>query len=166
LKLSGIIVIDDVVKEEFNILMQPFEGQVVEKEALAVNKITIADIKKFDRPDAAYDKFVAILSKYVDRMDKKDKFHIFGYNLIAFDVPFLRKFFENNGDPYFNSYVWHPPIDVQNLAGTFLMDVRHQMPNFKQGTAARFLGVQVEGPSHESIVDIRECREMYKKMIG
>ena len=73
---------------------------------IETNNLTIEELlhdKKFVEPIKVYKSIVNIFSKYIDKFDKKDKFHFIGYNSQAFDFPFLRYWFKKCGDIYFGS---------------------------------------------------------------
>ena len=140
-QISGKVVIDGVVKEELNIHVQPNPQAIIEDEALQVAGVTREEIATYVPFNVGYGQFVSIIEKYVDRYDKSDKFFLAGYNVAAFDTPFLRGFFLQNGDKYFGSYFWSSTIDVMVLAIYALMDERAKMENFKQGTVAKQLGI-------------------------
>lgn len=109
-----------------------------------------------------YSEFVAMLAKYVDKFNKKDKFFLVGYNNAAFDNQFLRGFFLQNGDVYFGSWFWANSIDVMVLASAYLAERRPEMENFKLSTVAKFLGVSVSDDSlHNALYDIELTRAVY-----
>ena len=89
-----------------------------------------------------YVKFVNMLSKYVDKFDKKDKFFLVGYNNASFDNHFLKAFFVQNGDHYF-----------------------YEMTDFKQETVARALGIQIDSAKlHDASYDIQLTKEIYNRI--
>lgn len=109
-----------------------------------------------------YDQFINMLSKYVDRYDRYDKFFLVGYNNASFDNQFLRAWFGHNGDKYFGSWFWANSIDVMVIATPYLADRRSQMVNFKQGTVAKTLGITVEDDKlHDALYDIDICKAIY-----
>ena len=70
-----------------------------------------------------------------------------------------------NGDNYFYSWFWVNSIDVMVLATQHLMELRPDMPDFKQETVARALGIDLD-PSklHDAAYDIYLTKEIYKKL--
>ena len=103
-----------------------------------------------------------MLEKYVDKYNKKDKFFLVGYNNAAFDNPFLRGFFLQNGDQYFGSWFWSNTIDVMVLASAYLATRRPDMENFKLSTVAKTLGVNVDDESlHNALYDIRLTKAVF-----
>lgn len=162
-QISGAIEIDGVIKEEFNYLVKPFEKAIIEQEAMTIGKVTAEQISLYPPMDKVYKELNSMLSKYVDKFSKNDKFFTVGYNNASFDNQFLRAWFVQNGDKYFGSWFWSCPIDVMVLAGQHLMDKRHLMVDFKLMTVAKELGIEIdEKKLHEASYDIYLTREIYK----
>ena len=116
--------------------------------------------------EEVYKQFTQMLSKYVDKYDRNDKFFLDGYNNASFDNYFLKAFFVQNGDNYFYSWFWVNSIDVMVLATQHLLEERHKMPDFKQETVARALGIELESDKlHNASYDIYLTREIYKRLI-
>lgn len=160
-QLAGTVVIDGQVKEHFDIKMKPFDGALVEKEALEVGGKTVEQIMAYQSQEAAYREFLGILGRYVQKFDKKDKFFIVGFNNASFDNPFLREFFLRNNDKYFGSWFWSNTLDVMVFATVKLLNVRHEMENFKLKTVAATLGIEIdETKLHEGSYDIFLTREI------
>lgn len=106
-----------------------------------------------------------MLAKYVDKFDKKDKFHLVGYNNAGFDNSFLRAFFVQNGDNYFGSFFWADSIDCYVLASNLFKKKRASFENFKQMTVAKRLGIEVdESKLHDAEYDIDLCMQIYNKV--
>lgn len=164
-QIAGIIEIDGEVKESFDIRVQPFKDAIIEDEALAVASVTRDDLLLYTPFKEAYLQIIEILSKYVNKYDKTDKFFLVGYNNASFDNPFFRAFFVQNGDNYFGSWFWSNPIDVFVLAGQKLISERHLMENFQQGTVAKYLGIKVdEDRLHDAVYDIEIMMQIYNKV--
>lgn len=166
-QLSGSVVINGEVKEKFNLHVQPHPGAIIDPGALDIAGVTEEQIKAYPPMWSVYSQFVNILSKYVDRYNKSDKFFLVGYNNASFDNPFLRAWFGLNGDKYFGSWFWANSIDVMVMATPFLADVRSQMKNFRQGTVAKALGIAVDDSKlHDALYDIEICQAIYHKVCG
>ena len=73
-QLSGSIVINGEVKEKFDLRVQPHPGAVIEQGALDVAGVTQEQIMAYPPMRQVYDQFINMLSKYVDRYDRYDKF--------------------------------------------------------------------------------------------
>ena len=161
-QISGQVVIDGIVKESFDFHVQPNPKAAIEDEALAVAGVTREQIAKYPAMGTVYRQFVAMLGKYVDKYNSKDKFFLVGYNNAAFDNQFLRGFFLQNNDKFFGSWFWANSIDVMVLATVYLANKRTEMENFKLSTVAATLGVQVDGDSlHNAMYDIELTKAVF-----
>lgn len=165
-QIAGIIIINGKEKERFEINMVPNPRAVIEPEALAVSNKTVEDVTNNPTSfEDGYKKVVSILSKYVDKYDKKDKFFTLGYNNASFDDKFLRGLFLQNGDNYFGSFFWADPLDVRILAIRQLAKVRSQMENFKLMTVAKQVGVNIdESKLHDAVYDCDITYEVFKRL--
>lgn len=164
-QISGEIVIDGVSQETFNFNVCPNPNCDIEEEALKVCNVTREQILSYPPMHRVYRKFVFMLSKYVDKYNKKDKFFLIGYNNSAFDNHFLKAFFVQNGDNYFYSWFWVNSLDVMVLATQYLMEKRPDMTDFKQETVARALDIPFD-PSklHDALYDIQLTKKIYNKL--
>ena len=161
-QLSGAVVINGEIEERFNLHVQPNPQAQIEQAALDVAGVTREQIMAYPPMGVIYNQFVDILSKYVDKFNKKDKFFLVGYNNASFDNQFLRAWFIQNGDKYFGSWFWANCIDVMVMATPYLADRRTEMENFKQGTVAKALGIGVDDTKlHDALYDIEVCKAIY-----
>ena len=161
-QISGQIIIDDFIQESFDFKVCPVQGCEIEEEALKIGNVTIEQIKAYPAMKDVYLQFIEMLSKYVDKFDKKDKFFLVGYNNASFDNQFLRAWFVQNGDNYFGSWFWSNSIDVMVLASDKLMNERSMMENFKLMTVAKYLGIEIdESKLHDASYDIELTKDIY-----
>ncbi len=166
-QISGCIEVDGDVKEEFNFHVKPNPACVIEDEALEVSGVTLEQINAYPDMNVVYNQIKTMLSRYVNRYDKYDKFFLVGYNNAPFDNQFFRAFFVQNNDNYFGSYFWSSAIDVMVLAANHLKSTRHTMEDFKLKTVANTLGVTVdESKLHDALYDIYLTRAIYRKING
>lgn len=159
-QVSALIEIDGVIEDQLDFLMSPHDGAIIEDSALTVIGATRNDIAR--RPDATvvHVEFTRRLKQYVSPYDKTDKLLWVGYNA-QFDVSFMREWFARCGDNYFGSYFWWPPVDVMNLAAFVLQQERATLANFKQGTVAQHLGIEVKADAlHDGLYDVKLCRQI------
>lgn len=164
-QISGIIVIDGVEKERFNFNVQPFERAEIEDEALKVSGITRQDLLDYSPMKEVYNEIITILSKYVDKFDKTDKFHLVGYNNASFDNQFFRAFFTQCGDSYFGSWFWADTIDCMVLASNMLKHERYKLQNFQLKTVASYIGINVDDSKiHDALYDIELTKLIYKSI--
>jgi DNA polymerase-3 subunit epsilon len=161
-QISGMVVIDGVIREKFNLHVRPNPKAEIVQEALDIAGVTKEKIMEYPPMEEIYRQFVDMLSKYVDKYDRQDKFFLAGYNNASFDNQFLRAWFIQNGDKYFGSWFWSNSIDVMVLATPYLAARRAEMENFKQGTVARSLGIDVDpNRLHDALYDIEICKAIY-----
>lgn len=164
-QISGAIEIDGEIKEEFNFKVAPNPSAKIEQEALNVGGVTLELIQSYAPMKQVYGELITLLSKYVDKFDKKDKFFLCGYNNASFDNQFLRAFFVQNNDNYFGSWFWSSSIDVMVLATQHLMDARPNMVDFKLKTVAKQCGIEIdESKLHDASYDIMLTRLIYKQI--
>lgn len=164
-QISGAVVIDGQIKEVFDFKVRPNDNALIEEEALKVGNVTKEQIMAYPTMKEVYSKIITMLSKYVDKFDKKDKFHLIGYNNASFDNQFFRAFFVQNNDVYFGSWFWSDSIDVMVMASYRLRNVRHELVDFKQSTVAKFLGIEIdESKLHDAKYDIEICIKIFNML--
>jgi DNA polymerase III subunit epsilon len=154
-------VIDGEMREAFDWKVRPLRGDMVSPEACKVTGVTIEQMREFPEAPAVFAQLLALLNRYVDKFNKKDKFFFVGFNS-TFDDDFLRRFWEKNGDAYYGSWFWWPSIDVAVLAANKLGDARAEMPNFKLTTVAEYMAIKAEGSAHDAGYDIELTRKLYE----
>jgi DNA polymerase-3 subunit epsilon len=164
-QISAIVEIDGSIKEKINFHVQPYKDAKIEDDALAISGITQDMLKDYKPFKETYKDLSFILSKYCNKYNKADKFHLVGYNNASFDNHFFRAFFVQNEDKYFNSWFWIDTIDVMTLASNHLRKIRSTLPDFKLSTIAKQLGIEVDDAKlHDGFYDINLTREVFKKL--
>lgn len=164
-QISGEIVVDGESMEKFNFKVCPNPKSEIEEEALKVCNVTREQIMSYPSMQEVYTEFVAMLSKYVDKYNREDKFFLVGYNNSSFDNYFLKAFFVQNGDNFFYSWFWVNSIDVMVLASHYLMEKRHLMKDFKLETVARTLNISLDAEKlHDAEYDILLTKMVYEKI--
>jgi DNA polymerase-3 subunit epsilon len=163
LEIGCIIEYKDVYKE-LNFFCQPFPNDLVDSEALDVNKLTEEKIRSFPTPKKVYNDLTAELATHIDKYNPKDKFVLLGYN-VGFDAQFLRSFWMKNQDKYFGSWFWYPPLDVMALAMRHILKHRDrsQMKDFKLMTVAEEFSLDVNPEqAHGALYDVCLTRDLYR----
>jgi DNA polymerase-3 subunit epsilon len=164
-QISGAIVIDGEIKEKFDFKVRPYETALIEEEALKIANVTKEQIMEYPSMKEVYSKIITMLSKYVDKFNKKDKFHLVGYNNASFDNPFFRAFFVQNNDVYFGSWFWSDSIDVMVLASYKLLNKRSELIDFKQSSVAKYLGIEIDDSKlHDAEYDIEICIKIFNML--
>lgn len=163
IQLSGLIEVDGSVKESFDFFLRPWNGAVVEPEALAVNGRSIDEISNFQDHILVIHQFRTLLSKYANKYDKDDKFVFAGYNP-NFDIGFLRETFLKAGDNYYGSWFFNCPLDVATIVAEKVVSGL-RLPNYKLVTVCEHYSIGLED-AHSSDNDIRATRELYYTLKG
>ena len=167
LEIGCIIEYGNVYKE-LDLFCQPFPNDLLDSEALKVNKLTEQEIHAFPNPAKVYNDLTTELSLHVNKYNTKDKFVLLGYN-VGFDAQFLRSFWLKNHDKYFGSFFWYPPLDIMALAMKYILKYkdRSQMKDFKLITVAKTLGLDVDlEQAHGAMYDINLTRDIYRIIEG
>ena len=165
--ISGMIEVDNEVKEKFDFKVRPFPKAIISEEALRVGGVTREQIMSYEPMEKVYKKMLMMLSKYVDKFNKQEKIFLVGFNNARFDDEHLRAWFEQNGDAFFGSWFWGESLDVRVLAGQYLQDRRFSMPSFKLPRVAIEVGIEVdENRLHDAEYDIYLTREIYRIVTG
>lgn len=155
-QLAYIVEIDGKVVEEGNLKMRPFDGAVIEDEALKVQGRTTADLASFGFAADELEKFLAMLRKHVDPYDKTDKLIWCGQN-VPFDRDFVRAWFLRHGNKYFGSWFHYHHLDLLALSMAAQIAGRATFKNFKLVSVCEALGVPLK--AHDALNDIRATRE-------
>lgn len=162
-QISGMIEVDGKVMEEFNYHVRPHPGCKVSKKALDIGGVTVEDIANYPQMLEMHAALTKMTAKYVNKFDNTDKFYLCGYNNASFDNRFLVEWFKRCNDRWFFSWFRPESLDVMVLAADHLKEVRHTMENFKLGTVAKFMGVEVEDEKlHDGLYDVKLTREIYR----
>ena len=166
-KLAMLVEVDGVIVDELNLKIRPHPKAKIEKEALAVGKVTEAEIMQYMPIDKAVRMLIARLGNHIKQYDKTNKAHLIGFNNRGFDDNFLRMLFTLADNPYFGSWFWSDTIDTLSLASEYLIERRKDMPSFKLKQVAMELGLEVDKESlHDALFDTRITRDVYRIVTG
>lgn len=148
IQISGIIDIDSTIMDVFDFKCKPYINDEFNDEILdnyGVDRMElITDPERLD-PKTVFDKIMKLIYKYVGGgKDTVDKFQIIGYNSYGYEVPFLRHFFERNGNYNFYDYFWYPPIDIMLVSAFILEGYRTRFLHMSSYMVAEFFGYDVE----------------------
>jgi len=166
LTLSAIIEIDDKIVGSFDLHAHP-EGLEIDQGALDINGLTMEQIQAFPSRESFLIGLRCILSRYVDKFDRNDKFFPCAYNG-KFDIDFLMAEFERQGDKYYGSWFNHSLIDPLYMVNMMrYMGHMEDLPNRKLTTIADYYGIDTIGAhtAHDDVVMLREIVQAMKKTI-
>lgn len=165
-QIAGYVEKNGEIVMKFDIKTRPHPKAKYEPAALETCKKTEAELKQYQPMKQAHKMFTSILDKYVNKMDKKDKAFLIGFNNRYFDDKFLSAWFEQCGNNFWASY-FHMGIDVQGLALEYLKDRRPDMPSFKLKRVALELGIHVDPEKlHDAYYDIELTYQIYRIVTG
>lgn len=166
-QIAGIVEVNAREVETFNFKVRPNPRAEITPEAMAVCRVTAEEILAYRPMEAAYQDFIALLSKYINKYDKTQKAYLVGFNNRFFDDQFLRAWFSQNGDTFFNSWFWPDTLDVMVLASQYLINRRPGMPSFKLHRVAKELGLEVDATrNHDALYDVGLTRDIYYIVTG
>lgn len=164
-QISYIIDINGKPVEVGSISLAPHEGALISDEALAIGNVTLEQISAYQSPAGAYKELISVLSKYVDKYNKLDKFTLCGFNNAKFDNDFLRAFFTRNKDNYFGSWFFSSTYDTMVMAAFMIGGARNSMEDFKLKTVyAHFGGIVNHAELHNASYDIAITRGLFYKI--
>jgi len=158
LQIACLVEINGEVVETFVSNIKPFDMSNINEQALKVNGLKRADIEKFPEASIVHNKLIDMLSKYINKFEKTDKFTPVGYN-VKFDCDFLNAFFKKNDDKYYGS--WFNWKLVDPLAKLYMMDYKRMidLPNYKLSTVCQHFSIPIS--AHEALSDITATRELW-----
>lgn len=165
-QLAGAVLVDGEERERFNLLCRPFESDVIEDEALEVQGITREEFQTRPDPYVAYNTFLKILGRHINKFDKKDKAGFVGFNA-RFDAEIVRAWFlkcDEEQGKYFGSWFWTPPMDLMAASALLIGDQRPKLANFKLGTVCEYLGIEADGNLHDAAVDVDLTIKLYRRL--
>lgn len=164
----SVVILDenDVEVGAFNHKMRPFKPDY-EYGALSITNLTPEELFSNERPSSleAFDEFKTFLNQHVNRYDRKDKLLFVAYNS-EFDERFVREWFNEHNDSYYNAYFWVPSLCLMKTAAWVLRDHRDRLSNFKLGTVCKMAGIEFkETDAHDSSYDIKKTIELYRELL-
>ena len=161
-EISCFVEIEGWIKEVFTIFVKPDPKEKLDQRVLRLLDKTPTELQERGMtPVDAKKKLESKLSKYINKYNKLDKFFFLAYNS-PFDNQFLRAFWTKADDQYFGSWFHTPDICIMRLAMDHLKKERKVMPNFRQETVAKHLGIKVEESLlHGAYYDVSLANRIY-----
>ena len=158
------VVINGEIKDSLLVEMRPDGDKEVSSQALEVNGLTREEINKWPSSDKGYHMMRGFFLRYVDPYDTRDKMTLAGFNLLHFDIPFLRNFWREHGDNYFGSFFRGGGVDIMSvyqyceLIGKARVLQKHTLEDI-----ARQFDIHTEG-AHHAMVDVETTRTIAIKL--
>lgn len=165
--IGGIICEDtaDSTKEvkRFEMRIRPWDGARVHENSLWIGGITRGELIHFPKEADALNQFVELISQYVNVKNPNDKLYLAGFNASAFDQPFIKEWFDRNGNNRFRDYFYVQTLDLMSLAAFALVSERKYMADFHLASAAKSLGIAPTTNEKYNCLDNAEtCLKMYR----
>jgi DNA polymerase III alpha subunit (gram-positive type) len=166
IQLAYIIEIDGKVVKRGQFKVNPFSykrpRRVTEK-ALEVNGYKVEDFKGFmEASDAAYE-FYAVMEKYIDRWDNKDKFIFVGYNS-SFDTGFVQELMKESARGEYHQFISYKDLDVFALV-KYLSYVGKFDTGPSQSLVSACKAIGLELDAHDAVADIEATRDLHLHLV-
>lgn len=159
-QLGAIMETGDNEVHEFNEFCQPFNFDTVSIDALRVNGRTMEELRSFQTPQEMFKKFIAFLRPFISK-NPRERITLIGQNIIAFDNPFLKRFFVKNRYPDgFNRLFNYQFVDTLSL--NYVMRRKGFMPENQSISLEKvgaFYGIET-AKAHDALEDVRRTRKM------
>ena len=167
--IGGILCEDtqSVIREtkRFEFRLRPSDGARIIDNSLWLGGITRSHLLYYQREDEVLKAFVDIMSEAVNSSDPEDKIFICGFNCTTLDMPFLKEWYERNGNKRFRDCFHMQTIDLMSIATYALMSERHTMREFNLSTVSRKLGIVAKTSEHYACMDnVETCIQIYRKL--
>jgi DNA polymerase-3 subunit epsilon len=193
-QLAQIIEIDGKVVDYHSWNIQPFPADVVDPKAIAVHgigemvKMEGSHIHEDDKvcvvgesayrmqsdqaqPQEVWHAVKASWKRWINPYNRNDKFVSAGYNIQAFDIPFLRRWIArcepNSRFSVAGSYLGRRNLDplpmMQWLVTCGVID-DDQLPNLKLGTVCDAFGIKLGDAAHDALADVVATRTLIRRM--
>ena len=168
IQLAALVEIDGKLEAQLNLKIAPLSKHEIEQDALDINSVTEDEIRTYPHQSTQYPELEALLSQYINRYEKLDKFILAGYNINAFDEPFLRQLFLDNAATrrdrkyggYFGSWFFWPKRDVQTYLSEHIAEHGLRLPNYQLSTVCEHFGIPIV--AHDALSDIQAALTLYR----
>ena len=163
-EVGFIIEIDGVEVDKGVFKINPFTYTTKDVEidayALEISKVSIEDLKSYDRVSYCFKELMNKLVKYVNVNDKNDCFVIAGYN-VAFDIGFIKEWFKEMGllDSYKDLF-HYKSLDVFPLVFALRHLGLNIAENDKLETMCNYFDIQID--AHNALSDIEATKKLYE----
>ena len=163
-EVGFIIEIDGVEVDKGVFKINPFTYTTKDVEiddyALEISKVSIEDLKSYDRVSYCFKELMKKLVKYVNVNDKNDCFVIAGYNT-AFDIGFIKEWFKEMGllDSYKDLF-HYKSLDVFSIVFALRHLGINSAENDKLETMCNYFGIGIE--AHNALSDIEATKKLYE----
>jgi len=151
-----------VEKRRFDLTVRPFDGARIMENSLWVGGVTRSDLIRYPLQQNAFADLYKVIQEQINVKNPKDKIYLCGFNVSAFDEPFIKNWFSRNGSGKYRDCFYVQTIDLMSITAFAMMSFRDDMPDFHLETAAKALGVTpTKGKAYSCLDNAETCLKMY-----
>ena len=168
IQIAGIIEIDGIIVDQFDLRCAPENPENVESRALEVQGRTLEEVMAWPSSKKMYEQVLAKFDRHIDKLTITDKMLPCGHN-VQFDIGFLNSLFRKNYNKFLFSYFMYAPIDTLVMTAICRM-LGLANPVDKNGKPINKLDAlcdvfNIPRGGHDALGDIRSTRACGMKMI-
>ena len=164
-RIGGIVAENGEERTRFEFRVRPFPYARIADSSLYICGESRATLNEYPDQKVAFDAFIDMLSKHVNIKNPYEKLYIGGYNVAAFDIPFLREWFRRNGNNRFRDYFHAQPIDIMSIAAFALLNERRGMPDFHLETVAKHFNIRTMSQDvYNCVSNAKICLDLFRKL--
>lgn len=164
-QLSGLIVVNGAIVDEFDYHAKPDHVDRIDPKALEVCNVS-ADDFLFSMPQKElHNRVLMKLGQHCDKFNHEDKFSMAGHNAAVFDAQFLRYLFSNNNDKYIGSWFNGSVIDTLQIARFMSYCGVISPENCKLETLCNYFGIKLDY-GHDAMFDVKATWEIIQVFEG
>lgn len=153
IQIGAVVMENRTVIDEINIKCQPVQWDNINSYALKVNNSTVEQLKTYELPRDAWDKFHAFVTKH-----HTDEGYVFGGQNCKFDKTFLSTWWDNHSpaeEPEFDHYLNGKTLELMNITNSMKKYGFLDVKNVKLPTIVEALDIKVDGNLHDAVTDIK-----------
>lgn len=164
-RIGGIVAENGVEQTRFEFHVRPFPNARISDSSLYICNESRASLVNYPDQAEAFNAFIGMLSKHVNIRNPFEKLYIGGFNVAAFDIPFLREWFRRNGNNRFRDYFHAQPIDIMSIAAFALLNERRGMPDFHLETVAKHFDIRMMSEDlYNCVSNAKICLDLFRKL--
>ena len=165
-RIGGIYTEDGVEKKVIDLKMCPPINARISQQSLWIGGESRSSLISYPDEKRVFARFCEWLDTIVSVRKADDKLYLAGYNSAAFDMPFLREYFNRCGSNDFRNYFHVQCIDIMSISAMALMNERGRMQDFMMDSVAAHLGIHTfPGDKYDCISNARTALDIYRHFI-
>lgn len=163
IQIAGLVDIDGEILERFDLQMNP-EAEF-DPASQEIHGISQREIALYPAKQETFERFKALLDRYVRSDVPESRFHPGGYN-VRFDLGFLEQWFHDMKDPGLSPYFRRERIDPSHMMKAFQeYRGRQLMPSWSLRAVAAQMGFSY-AQRHDALEDVEITREIHRRLLA